>query len=76
MMYGDDADDLGGETDEAWVNIAPGVAVEIRYELAEYRIQGEDGQVPGRLTGRVMMARKVVFESQWGPGLAVNDPGE
>lgn len=63
-MYGDDSKDTG------WVQVAPGVALEVEWGVVGYRIAAHgDDEIPGKLTGRVRMTRDAAFEANWGTSL-------
>lgn len=55
----------GSSTSQSWINIRPGVAVEIVYNAIEYEMaQGED-EIRARLTGQVRITREQIFAADF-----------
>jgi hypothetical protein len=64
VRWGDDADEVGGK-DRSWINLAPGLAVEIEYSSTSYEMaQGED-EVEAKLTGQVRITREKIFAADF-----------
>lgn len=64
MTYGDDADEVAGK-ETAWINVRPGMAVEIECSTSEYRTARPEDEIEGKLTGRVRILQKVINGSFW-----------
>ena len=63
-MWGDDADEVGRK-DQSWVNLRPGLAVQIEYDRTEYEMAGPEDEVDAKLTGQVRVTRDRIFEADF-----------
>lgn len=63
-MWGDDADEVGRK-DQSWVNLRPGLAVQIEYDRTEYEMARPEDEVDAKLTGRVRITRDRIFEADF-----------
>jgi hypothetical protein len=64
-MYGDDADE-GPEKDRSWINLAPGLAVQIEYSRTDYEMAMHgDSEVDAKLTGQVRITRDRIFAADF-----------
>lgn len=68
-MWGDDADEFGAKG-TSWINIRPGVAVQIEYSQIEYSQSEYDGargddEVDAKLTGQVRITRDQIFAADF-----------
>lgn len=64
MRWGDDADEVGGK-DKSWINLAPGLAVEIEYSSTSYEMAREEDEIGARLTGQVRITREKIFAADF-----------
>lgn len=64
MSWGDDADEVEA-TDTSWINVKPGVALEIRYSRSEYECARSEDEVDAKLTGRVRITREKIFAADF-----------
>lgn len=64
MRWGDDADGEPGK-DTSWINVRPGVAVEIEYSSTEYEMARPEEEVDAKLTGRVRVTREKIFDADF-----------
>lgn len=64
MRWGDDADE-GPQKDQSWINVAPGMAVEIEYSSAEYQCADNEDEIGAKLTGRVRITREKIFAADF-----------
>lgn len=63
-MWGDDADEVGRK-DQSWINIRPGLAVQIEYSETEYETARGEDEIDARLTGEVRITRDLIFEADF-----------
>lgn len=63
-MWGDDADEVGAK-DTSWINIRPGVAVQIEYSRSEYDGARGDDEADAKLTGQVRITRDQIFAADF-----------
>lgn len=63
-MWGDDADEVGRK-DQSWLNLRPGVAVEIEYGRTDYEMAGPEDEIDAKLTGKVRITRDRIFEADF-----------
>ncbi len=63
-MYGDDADEEPGR-DTSWINLRPGLAVQIEYSRTEYECARGEDEVDAKLTGQVRITRNRIFEADF-----------
>lgn len=59
---------LGGEDDgkdRSWINIRPGLAMEIEYSRTDYEMAYEEDEVDAKLTGRVRITRNKIFDAEF-----------
>lgn len=63
-MYGDDADEEPGR-DTSWINLRPGVAVQIEYSRTDYEYARGEDEIDAKLTGRVRITRDKIFEADF-----------
>lgn len=63
-MYGDDADEEPGRS-TSWINVRPGLALEIEYSDSEYRCAVPEDEVDAKLTGRVRITRERIFDADF-----------
>lgn len=61
-MYGDDADEEPGR-DTSWINIRPGMAMQIEYSSSEYECARNEDEIEARLTGQVRITREKIFDA-------------
>ena len=64
MRWGDDADGEPGR-DTSWINVRPGMAVEIEYSSTEYEMAQSEDEVDAKLTGRVRITRERIFAADF-----------
>lgn len=64
MRWGDDADEVGGK-ERSWLNLRPGVAVEIEYSRTEYEMATSEDEIDAKLTGQVRITRERIFEADF-----------
>lgn len=64
MRLGDDADEVGGK-DRSWINLAPGLAVEIEYSSTSYEMARDGEEVDAKLTGQVRITREKIFAADF-----------
>lgn len=55
----------GSSKDQSWINVRPGVAVEIEYDRVDYQMAIQDDEVPAKLTGRVRISQKEIFAADF-----------
>lgn len=60
-MYGDE----GPGKDRSWLNVRPGLAIEVEYDSADYRMAQPEDEVDAKLTGRVRVTREVLFAADF-----------
>lgn len=63
-MYGDDADE-GPHKGTSWINLAPGLAVQIEYSETDYEMARGDDEVEAKLTGEVRITRDQIFAADF-----------
>ena len=63
-MWGDDADEVGRK-DQSWVNLRPGLAVQIEYDRTEYEMARPEDEIDAKLTGHVRITRDLIFEADF-----------
>jgi hypothetical protein len=63
-MYGDDADEPEGR-DRSWINLRPGVAVQIEYSVTEYSCAQAEDEIDAKLTGQVRITREQIFAADF-----------
>lgn len=56
----------GDGKDVVWVNVRPGVAMEVEYDVHLFHAGAPDDEVYGRMTGQVRMTREALRDAQWG----------
>lgn len=63
-MWGDDAD---GEPSRGriWINVRPGLAVQIEYSETEYETARGEDEIDARLTGEVRITRDLIFDADF-----------
>lgn len=49
----------------SWINVRPGVAVQIEYLSSEYEMARSEDEIPARLTGRVRITREQIFAADF-----------
>lgn len=65
MRWGDDADDEP-QKDRSWINLAPGLAVEIEYSSTDYEMAMHgNSEVDAKLTGQVRITRDKIFAADF-----------
>lgn len=64
MRWGDDADKVGGK-DRSWINLAPGLAVEIEYSSTSYEMAQSEDEIKAKLTGQVRITREKIFAADF-----------
>lgn len=63
-MWGDDADE-GPSKNQSWINIRPGLAVQIEYSETEYEMARGEDEIDARLTGEVRITRDLIFAADF-----------
>lgn len=64
MRWGDDADEVGRK-DRSWINLAPGLAVEIEYSSTSYEMAQSEDEIEAKLTGQVRITREKIFAADF-----------
>lgn len=55
----------GSSKNQSWINVRPGVAVEIEYSAIEYEMAQSEDEVRAKLTGRVRITREQIFAADF-----------
>jgi hypothetical protein len=58
LMWGE------GGKGTSWINVAPGMAVEVEYEKSAYHLTiSDDDELPAKLTGNVRITRGKIWDA-------------
>lgn len=64
MNWGDDADEFGSK-DRSWINVRPGLAVQIEYSSTSYEMADGEDVIEAKLTGLVRVTREEIFAADY-----------
>lgn len=63
-MWGDDADGEPSRV-QSWINIRPGLAIQIEYSETEYATTRGEDEIDAKLTGEVRITRDLIFDADF-----------